>query len=102
MGYTLNTSDKKWKSFPFPIYDVIIINIAGIVHTSNYINKNNEHPEQPYEMTPNKVVFKKEDLQDDNWLYIGNEPREDIEKQFQSLYNKRQSVLLIDYKLLHN
>ena len=53
--------------------------------TTNYINKNGEHPEHASVIYYNKIVFKKEDLNDNNWLYIGDATEKEKENHFNGM-----------------
>ena len=48
--------------------------------SSSFVNKNGEHPRLGYVMEWNEIVLKKEDMLDNNWLYVGGES-EDIATQ---------------------
>jgi len=57
--------------------------------SSNYINKNGEHPKKTSSINWNQFVFKKEELNDHNWLYIGEESEEKKQGQLEALeFNK--------------
>lgn len=47
----------------------------------NYINKNGDHPIIMDCIDWNRLVFKKEELNDHNWLYIGDATQEERESQ---------------------
>ena len=53
-----------------PIFNVTS---GHLTKSSNYINRNEENPPPFYIMNWGKLVFKKEELNDDNWLYIGED-----------------------------
>jgi len=52
---------------------------------NSYINKNGEHPKLSTIIYWNKLVLNKEELTDDNWLYIGNETEENKKGQLSSM-----------------
>lgn len=57
--------------------------------SSNYINKNGEHPKLMSSINWNQFVFQKEKLNDHNWLYIGQESKEEKQGQLEALeFNK--------------
>ena len=48
----------------------------SFMKSCNYINNKNEHPESFFVIYSKDLVFKKEELNDKNWLYIGEESEE--------------------------
>jgi hypothetical protein len=49
---------------------------GNFVKFSNYINSKGEHPKIMSAIGYDRLVFNKEDLNNENWLYIGNESEE--------------------------
>ena len=52
---------------------------------TNYIDKNGNHPKHMEAIGWNKLVFKKEELNDSNWLYIGDATKEEKENQLKTM-----------------
>ena len=71
------------------------LSIDGFTRASNYINKNGEHPEILTAMVHWKIVLSPEDLKDDNWLYVGQEPEKQKEWQLSVLKQFRDWVSII-------
>lgn len=42
------------------------------IRASSYVNKKGDHPKTPAIMGWNNLVFKEEELNDNNWLYVGD------------------------------
>ena len=53
--------------------------------SKNYINKNGEHPATSSSIHYNQFIIKKEELSDNNWLYIGKESKEKKQSQLAAL-----------------
>ena len=69
--------------------------VSGFTKSSNYINKNGEHPGINADIIHWKIVLKKEELNDDNWMYIGNESEAAIQQQLLMLKCGRDRVAII-------
>ena len=61
----------------------------------NYINNNNEHPKTFAVICIENLVFKKEELNDKNWLYIGEESEEKKKGQLASMKFRKGGVIPI-------
>jgi len=57
--------------------------------SSNFINNKGEHPMPQTIIRYNKIAFNKEELKDNQWLYVGKEPIDNIKAQFKELRHKR-------------
>jgi len=55
------------------------------IKASSYINKKKEHPKLPGTIGWNNLVFRKEELNDNNWLYVGNDSDKGKEDKQESL-----------------
>jgi hypothetical protein len=71
------------------------LSLDGFMHASNYINKRGEHPKVLSAIVHWEIVLKKEDLNDDNWLYIGTEPEDKIKWQLSMLRSLRDFVAIV-------
>ncbi len=71
------------------------LGIIGFTKSSNYVNFKGEHPKLLTTMAHWEIVLKKEDLKDDNWLYIGKEPEKEIKWQLSVLKQFRDWVPII-------
>jgi len=71
------------------------LSIDGFMKASNYVNIKGEHPVILSAIVHWKIVLKKEDLNDDNWLYIGKESEDDIKWQLSMLRKLRDFVAII-------
>ena len=49
-----------------------VITSDCFMEARNYINKRGEHPKYHDTIGWNRMVLKKEDLNDNNWLYVGD------------------------------
>lgn len=72
------------------------LTVMGFTKASNFVNKKGEHPRTLIAMDWHKIVLKSEDLVDDNWLYVGKEPEEDIRTQLNSLKFCNDWVAIIE------
>ena len=61
------------------------LGVIGFTKASNYINNKGEHPKTLIALDWWKIVLNSEDLTENNWLYIGKEPKEEIKAQWNSL-----------------
>ena len=66
--------------------------VTGFTKASNYINKKGEHPGIHMDIIHWKIVLKEEDLNDDNWLYIGKESENVIKQQLLMFKSGRDRV----------
>ena len=51
------------------------------MESSNYLNKDGEHPKHRAVIHAHQLVFEKDQLNDNNWLYIGDATKEEKEGQ---------------------
>ena len=65
------------------------IKTPNFYKSSSFINSSGEHPEPRTIIRYNKIVFTKEELADNKWLYVGNESVDEIKSQFKTLRHLR-------------
>jgi hypothetical protein len=64
---------------------ICVCSSGNFIKSSSYINKTGEHPSYLSAILWNRLVFKEEELCDNNWLYIGSDSEEDKKNQMQIL-----------------
>lgn len=57
----------------------------SFMKSSNYVNNNNEHPKAFSVIYADNLIFKKEELNDKNWLYVGEESEEKKQSQIATM-----------------
>lgn len=72
------------------------LGIMGFTKSSNYVNKQGKHPKVQTVIDHWKIVLKPEELEENKWLYIGNEKKEDVEFQLELLKKFRDWVPIIE------
>ena len=70
--------------------------VDGFKKSSNYVNKNGDHPKILTAIDHWKIVLKPEELCENNWLYIGKESEEKIKWQLSALKEFRDWVPIIE------
>jgi len=64
---------------------ICVVASNDFIKSNNYVNKKGEHPKYDSLIYWDKLVLKKEDLNDNNWLYIGEASEEQKDGQLSSM-----------------
>ena len=71
------------------------ITIDKLWRSSNYVNKKGEHPKLFRIITEDRIALEKEELTDNNWLYIG-EDTENMKNYFRGMSSRREYINIIE------
>jgi len=63
---------------------------------SSFINIKGDHPEIFTNVIYNKIVLNKEELTDDNWLYIGDESKDLVSAQIDTMIHYKDWLPIIE------
>ena len=74
---------------------ICIVISNAFTKSLDYINIKGEHPEHGSIIYWNKLVFFKDQLNDDNWLYTGDATKEEKESQIYSMESYQGFVPIV-------
>ena len=72
------------------------LGVDGFIKASNYINKKGEHPKILSAIVWYNIVLRPEELNDNNWLYIGKESEKKIKGQLWQLKLYKDCVSILE------